>query len=155
MLQYFMYLGTLWHVVESTPGMGSLKQLSVGIRDVWAVDSYGKIAVRRDVTAAMPEGNHWLVLGSDAPGQYYVNYGIVVVSVRISNTNIHYFRVADGSGGFRHVSVGEGGVWAVSSGGTLCRRAGLSDTADTGSGWHMGVTAAWLHISARGNNYFS
>lgn len=54
--------------MEGCPGMGSLKQVSVGMRDVWAVDSFGKIVVRRDVTDAVPEGSHWIILGNDAPG---------------------------------------------------------------------------------------
>lgn len=51
-----------WQNVEPPPG-AQLKQISVGHNVVWALDTIGRLSVRRDIQSnVFPEGTHWQTL---------------------------------------------------------------------------------------------
>jgi hypothetical protein len=54
--------GMQWQNVE--PPMGAqLKQISVGLDVVWALDTMGRLSVRREIQSnVFPEGTHWQTL---------------------------------------------------------------------------------------------
>lgn len=65
-------LGERWQNVEPPPG-AQLRLVAAGDAAVWALDSTGRLCVRREITAAFPEGSHWQLLPNDPPstGMYY------------------------------------------------------------------------------------
>lgn len=56
--------GERWVCVEP-PSHGQLKQISVSLIGVWAVDHSGRLHVRREVTATFPEGTYWQTISPD------------------------------------------------------------------------------------------
>lgn len=59
---FFFHLGTHWQNVEPPQG-AQLKQLSVGKNTVWALDTNGRLSVRREIDAKVfPEGTNWQTL---------------------------------------------------------------------------------------------
>ncbi|XP_014203430.1 tectonin beta-propeller repeat-containing protein [Copidosoma floridanum] len=127
--------GESWQNVEPPQGM-HIKQIAVGSNAVWALDSLGKLSVRREIQPnVFPEGTHWQTITS------------------MINDPIHIdVSVANAKQGFRHVAVGHipGQVWAVSGAGLVCRRIGITDDNPAGSGWVTGIGANWQYISVGG-----
>ncbi|XP_060517887.1 tectonin beta-propeller repeat-containing protein isoform X2 [Cylas formicarius] len=117
--------GERWTCVEPPPG-AQLKQISVNSAGIWAVDTLARLNVRKEVTDVFPEGTHWQTIVPDPP-----------ILSSAPNTK-----------GFKHVSVGKSEVWAVTDGGVVVRRLGLSPTNIAGSGWDIGI-GNWQQISIR------
>lgn len=90
---------------------------------VWALDTKGQLAVRREINSTFPEGSHW---------QFLAN---------IENDPPH----TDGHIGFKYVSVGDE-VWAVAISGCVCRRCGITENNQLGTGWNIGIAVS--------NNFF-
>lgn len=72
-------LGESWQNVE--PPLGAhLKQITVGLNVVWALDTQGKLSVRREIQPnVFPEGTYWQTLPSmlNDPihmGKYFMHY---------------------------------------------------------------------------------
>ncbi|XP_031840486.2 tectonin beta-propeller repeat-containing peroxin 23 isoform X3 [Nomia melanderi] len=127
--------GVQWQNVE--PPLGAhLKQISVGKDVVWALDTAGRLSVRREVQMNIfPEGTHWQTLPA------------------MPNDPIHIdMSVINAKQGFRHVAVSrdQGQVWAISGAGILCRRIGITDENPAGTGWATGIGANWQYISVGG-----
>lgn len=108
--------GECWQTVENPPGV-KFKQICAGEGGVWALDTTGKVAVRREITATFPEGSHWYML------------------VNVPNDPPH----GEGANiGFKCVSVGHQ-VWACSNSGYVVRRFGITKSNPAGTGWHLGI----------------
>lgn len=59
---YIIILGIQWQNVEPPAG-AHLKQISVGKNEVWALDTIGRLHIRRDVQVnVFPEGTYWQTL---------------------------------------------------------------------------------------------
>nr|XP_012138100.1 PREDICTED: tectonin beta-propeller repeat-containing protein isoform X2 [Megachile rotundata] len=127
--------GLQWQNVEPPSG-AHLKQISVGKDVVWALDTAGRLSVRREVQLnVFPEGTHWQTLPA------------------MPNDPIHIdMSVVNAKQGFRHIDVAreEGQVWAVSGAGILCRRIGVTETNPAGTGWVTGIGANWQYINVGG-----
>ncbi|XP_017792248.1 PREDICTED: tectonin beta-propeller repeat-containing protein [Habropoda laboriosa] len=127
--------GIQWHNVEPPSG-AHLKQISFGKDVVWALDTLGRLFVRREVQVnVFPEGTHWQTLPV------------------MPNDPIHIdMTVLNAKQGFRHVAVAreQGQVWAVSGAGILCRRIGITDENPAGTSWATGIGANWQYISVGG-----
>lgn len=111
--------GDAWQQVESPNGV-LFKQISAGSMGVWALDSVGCLAVRREISATFPEGSHWQVLPN------------------IPNDPPH----TEGTVGFKAISVGDE-VWAISNSGFVCRRCGITKEQPAGTGWNLGINVSW------------
>ncbi|XP_066141762.1 tectonin beta-propeller repeat-containing protein isoform X2 [Euwallacea fornicatus] len=118
--------GERWVCVEPPVG-AQLKQISVNSAGIWAVDTLGRLNVRKEITSTLPEGTHWQTISADPP---------------ILNSAPH-------TKGFKHVSVDKTEVWAVTDGGAVIRRMGVSAENAAGAGWDIGIAGNWQHISIR------
>ncbi|XP_066251035.1 tectonin beta-propeller repeat-containing protein isoform X2 [Euwallacea similis] len=118
--------GERWVCVEPPVG-AQLKQISVNSAGIWAVDTLGRLNVRKEVTSTFPEGTHWQTISADPS---------------ILNSAPH-------TKGFKHVSVDKTEVWAVTDGGAVIRRMGVSAENPAGAGWDIGIAGNWQHISIR------
>ncbi|XP_076270197.1 tectonin beta-propeller repeat-containing peroxin 23 isoform X2 [Rhynchophorus ferrugineus] len=118
--------GDKWICVEPPAGV-QLRQISVNAAGIWAIDTLGRLNVRKEVTATFPEGTHWQTISPDPP---------------ILSSAPH-------TKGFKHVSVGKTEIWAVTDGGAVIRRVGLSPQNPAGSGWDIGIAGNWQQISIR------
>ncbi|XP_050309364.1 tectonin beta-propeller repeat-containing protein isoform X2 [Anthonomus grandis grandis] len=118
--------GERWICVEPPAGV-QLKQISVNAAGIWAVDTLGRLNVRKEVTSTFPEGTHWQNIVADPP---------------VLNSAPH-------TKGFKHVSVGKTEVWAITDGGAVIRRVGISKENPAGAGWDIGIAGNWQHISIR------
>lgn len=58
--------GEKWVTVEP-PNGEQLKQISVNVIGVWAVDHRGQLHVRKEITSVFPEGTHWQTIVADPP----------------------------------------------------------------------------------------
>ena len=59
-----MFSGDAWQNVEPPAG-AHIRQISVGSNVVWALDTSGRISVRREIQAKVfPEGTYWQTLPS-------------------------------------------------------------------------------------------
>ncbi|XP_066589836.1 tectonin beta-propeller repeat-containing protein [Prorops nasuta] len=127
--------GIQWQNVEPPSG-AHLKQISVGLDVVWALDTNGRIHVRREVQSqTFPEGTRWQTIPV------------------MPNDPIHIdLSVLNAKQGFRHISVGRelGQVWVVSGAGIICRRLGITRENLSGTGWATGIGANWQHVSTGG-----
>ncbi|XP_011065676.1 PREDICTED: tectonin beta-propeller repeat-containing protein [Acromyrmex echinatior] len=127
--------GIQWQNVEPPSG-AQLKQISVGHDVVWALDTIGRLSVRREVQSnVFPEGTHWQTLPA------------------MPNDPIHIdMSVANAKQGFRHVSISreQGQIWAISGAGIICRRIGVTHENPAGTGWVTGIGANWQNISLGG-----
>ncbi|OAD62069.1 Tectonin beta-propeller repeat-containing protein [Eufriesea mexicana] len=127
--------GIQWQNVEPPTG-AHLKQISVGKDVVWALDTTGRLFIRREIQMnVFPEGTHWQTLPV------------------MPNDPIHIdISVINAKQGFRHIAVAkdQGQVWAVSGAGILCRRIGITDENPAGTGWATGIGANWQHVSVGG-----
>lgn len=56
--------GDNWACVEPPNGT-QLMQISVGRVGVWAIDTSGRLHVRKEVTSVFPEGTHWQCIEAD------------------------------------------------------------------------------------------
>jgi tectonin beta-propeller repeat-containing protein 1 len=108
--------GEAWQPIESPNGV-TFKQISIGTIGIWVLDSTGRLAVRKEVTAFCPEGTHWQILSN------------------VQNDPPHY----ENQIGFKSVSVGDE-VWAVSTSGYVCRRSGITKNNPAGTGWVLGIS---------------
>ncbi|XP_011297277.1 tectonin beta-propeller repeat-containing protein [Fopius arisanus] len=127
--------GEVWVNVEPPPG-AQLKQISVGTGGVWALDTSGRLAVRKEIQPKLfPEGTHWQVLPAMPNDPIHMDQG-----------------VPNAKQGFRMVAAAkrEGQVWAVSGAGILCRRIGVTQENPAGTGWTTGIGANWQHITIGG-----
>lgn len=117
--------GENWQKLESNGII--FKQISIGAAGCWAIDQFGKLFSRKEITSVFPEGTHWHPV------------------VNLCTDKSHY----DGNMSFKHVSVGEY-VWAVTSNGFIFKRV---DTAANQSnpeyGWNIGIPANFQHICAK------
>ncbi|XP_030751064.1 tectonin beta-propeller repeat-containing protein [Sitophilus oryzae] len=119
--------GERWVCVEPPVG-AQLKQVSVNSAGIWAIDALGRLNVRKEVSESFPEGTHWQsIYSSDLP---------------VLNSASH-------TQSFKQVSVSKTDVWAVTNVGSVLRRIGLSTQNPGGSGWDIGITGNWQHISVR------
>ncbi|KAL0272686.1 UNVERIFIED_CONTAM: hypothetical protein PYX00_005559 [Menopon gallinae] len=127
-------IGEAWNTVEAPVGT-TLKQISVGAAGVWALDSNGRLSVRREETGAFPEGTHWETLPLYSPDQvFHEEYSL-------ANTP-----VTSASGGFRYVSA-KSRLWAITWTGQLVYRLGISPQNPGGCMWIPGIESNSLHIS--------
>ncbi|KAL6266845.1 hypothetical protein P5V15_003674 [Pogonomyrmex californicus] len=130
-----LYVCIQWQNVEP-PSSAQLKQISVGHDVVWALDTMGRLSVRREIQSnVFPEGTHWQTLPA------------------MPNDPIHIdMSVVNAKQGFRHVSVSreQGQVWAISGAGIICRRIGVICENPAGTGWVTGIGANWQNISLGG-----
>lgn len=62
----FFYIIFRWICVEPPVG-AQLKQISVNSAGIWAVDTLGRINVRKEVKSTFPEGTHWQNIVVDPP----------------------------------------------------------------------------------------
>lgn len=127
--------GDAWQNVEPPAG-AQIKQISVGFNVVWALDTNGKLSVRREIQAKVfPEGTHWQTLPSMPNDPIHIDLSVVTAKQ-----------------GFRHISVAKesGQVWAISGAGIVCRRIGITEENPAGNGWSTGIGANWQHISVGG-----
>lgn len=108
--------GDAWQTVD-TPSGTAFKQISAGTVGIWALDSVGRLAVRREVTETFPEGSNWQVLPN------------------VPNDPPH----TEATVGFKAISVGGAEVWAISNGGHVCKRAGVTPENPAGTGWNIGI----------------
>uniref|UniRef100_A0A182YKR0 Uncharacterized protein n=1 Tax=Anopheles stephensi TaxID=30069 RepID=A0A182YKR0_ANOST len=108
-------LGNKWQMIEP-PGGVSFKQISVGTCGIWALDTVGRLSVRKEINGTFPEGSHWQLLPN------------------VLNDPPHY----EGNSGFKNVSVGEH-VFAVSQSGYVCKRSGITPLNPAGTGWILGI----------------
>lgn len=118
--------GEAWQPVESPSGV-AFKQISVGLQGIWALDSTGRLAVRKELTKTFPEGTHWQILPN------------------VPNHPPH----SEGSVGFKSISVGTE-VWATSLSGFVCKRCGITKDNPAGTGWHLGIPGQWQFVSVTG-----
>lgn len=118
--------GTYWKAIEDAPKGITLKQISVGLAGIWAIDSQGQLLVRREVCDSFPEGSHWQILQN------------------VPNDPPH----EEGKIGFKSVSVSDTDVWAVSISNYVCKRSGVTPKNPAGSGWQLGINVSfiWLNI---------
>lgn len=112
--------GTYWKAIEDAPKGIVLKQISVGIAGIWAIDSQGQLLVRREVCDSFPEGSHWQILQN------------------VPNDPPH----EEGKIGFKSVSVTDTDVWAVSNSNVVSRRSGVTPKNPAGTGWQLGISAS-------------
>ncbi|XP_008548798.1 tectonin beta-propeller repeat-containing protein isoform X1 [Microplitis demolitor] len=128
-------IGEVWTNVEPPSG-AQLKQISVGKNVVWALDTAGRLSVRREIQPKVfPEGTHWQTLPAMPNDPIHIDLSVVAAKQ-----------------GFRHVSVcrESGKVWAISGAGIVCRRIGVTSENPAGTGWTTGIGANWQHISLGG-----
>lgn len=107
--------GEAWEMIEPPKG-STLKQISSGASNIWALDTKGQLIVRREVSESFPNGSHWQILQNipnDPPNE-------------------------EGKMGFKCISVGKE-IWAISNSGTLCKRFGVTPRNLAGSGWNFGI----------------
>lgn len=140
-----------------------MKQISVGKDVVWALDTTGRLSVRRDIQAnVFPEGSHWQTLPAMPNDPIHIGKNKLY-------TFVYFYSMADGGGGrgiftynkymlildisvinskqgFRHISVAkeEGQVWAISGAGIICRRIGVTNENPAGTGWATGIGVSRL-----------
>lgn len=115
--------GDAWQMVD-TPSGCSFKQISAGEVGIWALDSTGRLAVRREVTQSFPEGTNWQVLSN------------------VPNDPPH----TEATVGFKAISVGGSDVWAISNGGHVCKRIGMTAENPAGTGWNIGISVSYKTI---------
>ncbi|XP_046426690.1 tectonin beta-propeller repeat-containing protein isoform X1 [Neodiprion fabricii] len=145
--------GETWQNVEPPSG-AQVKQISVGKDVVWALDTTGRLSVRREVRAKIfPEGTYWQTL--PAMPNDPIHIATIVEKDNIADNCCIFYTdtfVPTAKQGFRHVSVGreKGQVWALSGAGIVCRRIGITDENPAGTGWTTGIGANWQYISAGG-----
>lgn len=128
--------GDKWVTVEP-PNGGQLKQISVNIMGVWAVDNKGQLHVRKEITATFPEGTHWQTIAADPPILSRLNW---IFCLKI--TVCKFLDSAPNTTGFKHVSVGKTQVWATTNGGVMVRREGICSANPAGSGWDIGIAVS-------------
>lgn len=117
-------IGETWQRIEA-PSNVHFKHISVGSLGVWALDTSGRLGVRREISSAHPEGTHWQLIPNvvnDAP-----NFE------------------GDGNIGFKCVSVGDV-VMVVSNSGYICKRDGVTADNPIGTGWTLGIMGNWQHV---------
>ncbi|KAK0174364.1 hypothetical protein PV327_010141 [Microctonus hyperodae] len=128
-------LGEMWTNVEPPAGT-QLKQISVGKNVVWALDTTGKLSLRREIQPKVfPEGTFWQTLPAMPNDPIHIDLSVITAKQ-----------------GFRHVSVSHetGQVWAISGAGIVCQRIGVTNENPAGTGWTTGIGANWQHISLGG-----
>lgn len=101
-----------------------MKQISVGLAGIWAIDSQGQLLVRREVCDSFPEGSHWQILQN------------------VPNDPPH----EEGKIGFKSVSVSDTDVWAVSNSNYVCKRSGVTPKNPAGSGWQLGINVSFIWL---------
>ncbi|XP_034938051.1 tectonin beta-propeller repeat-containing protein [Chelonus insularis] len=127
-------IGELWANVEPPPG-AQLKQISVGKNVVWALDTSGRLSVRREIQPKVfPEGTYWQTLPAMPNDPIHIDHSVLTAKQ-----------------GFRHVSTSPdcNQVWAISGAGIICKRIGVTKDNPAGTGWSTGIGANWQHISLR------
>lgn len=72
--------GTKWQPVEP-PNGAQLKKISVGSVGIWALDTNGRLYVRKEITNVFPEGTHW----------QYISIDPLVISTITINQNKYFF----------------------------------------------------------------
>ncbi|KAK0160372.1 hypothetical protein PV328_007788 [Microctonus aethiopoides] len=128
-------LGEMWTNVEPPAG-AQLKQISVGKNVVWALDTIGRLSLRREIQPKVfPEGTFWQTLPAMPNDPIHIDLSVITAKQ-----------------GFRHVSVSHetGQVWAISGAGIVCQRIGVTNENPAGTGWTTGIGANWQHISLGG-----
>lgn len=123
-------IGETWQRVEA-PSNVNFKSISAGALGVWALDKSGRLGVRREVSAAHPEGTSWQLIQN------------------VVNDAPHF--EGDGNVGFKCVSVGEI-VMALSNSGYICKRDGITSDNPTGTGWTLGILGNWQHVTVNSFN---
>lgn len=118
-------LGETWKRIEA-PSNVLFKQISVGKLGVWSLDSAGRLGVRKEISAAQPEGTHWQLIPN------------------VPNDPPNY--EGDGNVGYKCVAVGEI-VLAISNSGHICKRNGITSDNPAGTGWTLGILGNWQHVS--------
>lgn len=117
-------IGEVWTNVEPPAG-AQLKQISVGKYVVWALDTTGRLSIRREIQPKVfPEGTHWQTLPAMPNDPIHIDQSVLTAKQ-----------------GFRHVSISRdsGQVWAISGAGIVCRRIGVTADNPAGTGWTTGI----------------
>ncbi|XP_012270435.1 tectonin beta-propeller repeat-containing protein [Orussus abietinus] len=127
--------GDQWANVEPPSGV-HLKQIAVGKNVVWALDTMGRLFVRRGIREDdLPGGTCWQTLPTMPNDPIHIDLSVMTAKQ-----------------GFRHVAVTRDGrqAWAISGSGIVCRRIGTTAENPAGTGWTTGIGANWQHISVGG-----
>ncbi|XP_070581282.1 tectonin beta-propeller repeat-containing protein 1-like isoform X2 [Ptychodera flava] len=112
--------GDCWFHVP--PPHVSLRQVSVGMAAVYAVDTNNGLWYRKDITLTFPEGTRWI----------HVCNNVYKVSVGPKD---QVWILAEKVGGSRQV---------------VCKRKGITSNKPTGVSWDLGIGGGWTHICVRG-----
>lgn len=71
-----------WQTVEPPSG-AQLKQISVGRDIVWALDTNGRLSVRREIQSnVFPEGTHWQTLPAMPNDPIHIGIKIIFFSCK-------------------------------------------------------------------------
>lgn len=151
-------IGLQWQTVEPPSG-AQLKQISVGRDIVWALDTNGRLSIRREIQSnVFPEGTYWQTLPAMPNDPIHIGIKIIFLQIYCISSNyifkLNYMfvdmSVLNAKQGFRHVSISreQGQVWAISGAGIICRRIGITDENSAGTGWVTGIGVS------RGNKNF-
>ncbi|CAL1279116.1 unnamed protein product [Larinioides sclopetarius] len=118
--------GQYWCHIEPPQVGCPLRQISAGKTRVFAVDENNRLWSRQEIVPIFKEGTHWKWVSDDV----------------------------------QQVSVGPNDqVWCVKNNfvtpsgvisGVVCRRTGITEENDCGTGWEQGIGGCWTHISVRG-----
>lgn len=114
--------GDSWQTIDSPQGV-IFKQIAAGEAGIWALDTQGRLSVRKEINQTFPEGSHWQIL-PNIPG-----------NPPHSDTDV----------GFKSISVGKE-VWATSKSGIVCRRCGVNKANPSGSGWQLGIPVSLVKL---------
>lgn len=117
-------LGEHWQKLESNGVI--FKQISIGKGGCWAIDQFGKLYTRKEMTTVFPEGTHWHPV------------------INLCTDKSHY----DGNMSFKNVSVGEY-VWVVTNTGFIFKRVDIANQTNPEYGWNIGIPANFQHICAK------
>lgn len=142
-----------WQTVEPPSG-AQLKQISVGYNIVWALDTIGRLSVRREIQSnVFPEGTHWQTLPAMPNDPIHIGIKSIFFLYKFITYYYYIFKlnymfvdmsVLNAKQGFRHVSISreQGQVWAISGAGIICRRIGVTDENPAGTGWVTGIAVS-------------
>ncbi|KAI5637989.1 propeller domain-containing protein [Phthorimaea operculella] len=134
--------GVNWKLIETVKltiplthkTFGGAKSVTLTNCSAWVVLSNGAVAVRTDVSKEQQDGKHW---------KYLSGKDVLLL--------LKAYAFQDFDMTFKHISSLGQEVWGVSSDGVLQRRLGVTAENPTGIAWQPILTAALVHVSARGS----
>lgn len=119
-------IGEAWLLLDRPEGGASLRQISAGDAQVWAVDERKRLYRRRDVVAILPEGTAWDLVAEH----------VLHVSV---GPNDQVWAVLEREAG--HAKLNENG--------SVCVRQGCTETCPQGTGWEFLMGGGWSFVCNR------